>query len=88
MDLRGPLVQISPSCEAVLGYRPREMIGRSGADFIHPDHLENAPEMRALRGGQRPTIGHALHPQGRAEVDVLARRLVRPVNGSSSSAAT
>ncbi len=68
MDSRGSLVQISPSCEAVLGYRPREMIGRSGADFIHPDHLENARrEMRALRGGQRPTIADTryIHKDGR-----------------------
>src|SRR5207237_7583202 len=42
MDSRGVLVQISPSCEAILGYRPEEMIGRSGADFIHPDHLETS----------------------------------------------
>jgi PAS domain S-box-containing protein len=68
MDSRGSLVQISPSCEAVLGYRPREMIGRSGADFMHPDHLENARrEMRALRGGQRPTIAdtRCIHKDGR-----------------------
>ena len=34
MDARGFLVQISPSCEAILGYRPEEMIGRSG-DRLH-----------------------------------------------------
>jgi PAS domain S-box-containing protein len=57
MDSRGSVVQISPSCLTILGYRPSEMIGRSGADFIHPDHLENSrEEMRALRRGQRPTI--------------------------------
>ena len=54
MDGRGFLVQISPSCEAILGYRPEEMIGRSGVDFIHPDHLENSrQEIRAARRGQR-----------------------------------
>jgi PAS domain S-box-containing protein len=68
LDSRGSLVQISPSCEAVLGYRPREMIGRSGADFMHPDHLENArQEMRALRRGQRPKIAdtRCFHKDGR-----------------------
>ena len=52
MDSRGYVVQISPSCRAILGYRPEEMIGRSGADFMHPDHLDNSrAELRAARGG-------------------------------------
>ena len=44
------------------------MIGRSGVDFIHPDHLENSrQEMRALRRGQRPTIAdtRCFHKDGR-----------------------
>lgn len=68
MDSRGFLVQISPSCEAILGYRPEEMIGRSGVDFIHPDHLENArKEMRAARQGQRTRISdtRCMHKDGR-----------------------
>jgi PAS domain S-box-containing protein len=68
MDSRGYLVQISPSCEAVLGYRPEEMIGRSGTDFIHPDHLETArEEMRAARRGLRPKISdtRGMHRDGR-----------------------
>jgi PAS domain S-box-containing protein len=67
MDSRGFLVQISPSCEAILGYRPEEMIGRSGVDFIHPDHLENSRrEMRAARRGQRPKISdtRCIHKNG------------------------
>ncbi len=69
MDPRGLLVQISPSCEAILGYRPEEMIGRSGEDFVHPDHLENSrQEMRAVRRGQRPKISdtRCIHKDGRA----------------------
>ena len=68
MDSRGSLVQISPSCEAILGYPPDEMIGRSGNDFIHPDHLENSrQEMRALRRGERPKIAdtRCVHKDGR-----------------------
>ena len=64
----GFLVQISPSCEAILGYRPEEMIGRSGVDFIHPDHLETArQEMRAARRGQRPKMSdtRCIHKNGR-----------------------
>jgi PAS domain S-box-containing protein len=69
MDSRGFLVQISPSCEAILGYRPEEMIGRSGEDFIHPDHLETSrEEMRAARRGERPKISDTccIHKDGRA----------------------
>ncbi len=68
MDGRGFLVQISPSCHAILGYRPEEMIGRSGEDFIHPDHLRLArEEMRAARLGQRPKISdtRCYHKSGR-----------------------
>ena len=69
MDSRGFLVQISPSCEAILGYRPEEMIGRSGADIVHPDHLENSRrEMRAARRGERPKLAdtRCFHKNGRA----------------------
>ena len=69
MDSRGFLVQVSPSCEAILGYRPEEMIGHSGSDFIHPDHLENSrEEMRAARRGLRPNISdtRGMHKDGRA----------------------
>jgi PAS domain S-box-containing protein len=68
LDSRGSIVQISPSCEAILGYRPEEMIGYSGVDFIHPDHLENSrQEMRATRRGQRPTMSdtRCIHKDGR-----------------------
>jgi PAS domain S-box-containing protein len=68
MDSRGSVVQISPSCLTILGYRPREMISRSGVDFIHPDHLDRSrEEMRAMRRGQRPTIAdtRCMHKDGR-----------------------
>jgi PAS domain S-box-containing protein len=44
------------------------MIGHSGVDFIHPDHLENSRrEMRAARRGQRPKISdtRCIHKNGR-----------------------
>jgi PAS domain S-box-containing protein len=68
LDSWGTMVQISPSCEAILGYRPREMIGRSGADFIHADHLDNSRrEMSAMRRGQRLPIAdtRCIHKDGR-----------------------
>ncbi|TWB07496.1 PAS domain S-box protein [Bradyrhizobium stylosanthis] len=68
MNSRGHIVQISPSCEAILGYRPDEMIGRSGVDFIHPSHLEQSREdMRALRRGEQPKLSdtRCIHKDGR-----------------------
>ena len=41
-DSRGLLVQVSPSVETILGYRPEEMIGRNGIEFMHPDDLDQA----------------------------------------------
>jgi PAS domain S-box-containing protein len=69
MDGRGFLVQISPSCQTILGYRPEEMIGRSGVDFIHGDDLElSRQEMRAARRGERTNISdtRVIHKGGRA----------------------
>lgn len=68
MDAQGAVVQISPSCKAILGYRPDEMIGRSGADFIHPAHLDQSrEEMRALRRGGHPKLAdtRCIHKDGR-----------------------
>lgn len=68
MNARGHVVQISPSSAAILGYQPGEMIGRSGADFIHPAHLDHSrEEMRALRRGERLRLAdtRCLHKDGR-----------------------
>ena len=52
VDRRGTLLHVSPSSEAILGYRPAEMVGRSGTDFLHPDDLEHTRgEMRQARRG-------------------------------------
>jgi PAS domain S-box-containing protein len=69
MNSRGFLVQISPSCQTILGYRPDEMIGRSGEDFIHPDDLEMSREdMRAARRGEHTRISdtRVFHKDGHA----------------------
>jgi PAS domain S-box-containing protein len=68
-DSGGMLVQVSPSAETILGYRPEEMIGRNGIDFIHPDDLEQARrEMRNARRGVRlyNTDSRYIHKDGRA----------------------
>jgi PAS domain S-box-containing protein len=68
LDSTGVMVQVSPSCEAILGYRPEEMVGRNGVEFIHPDDLEvSQEEMRAARRGLRPKISNTrcIHKDGR-----------------------
>ncbi len=53
-DPQGNFVQVSPSSEAILGYKPEEMVGRSAVEFLYADDLENTrAEMRAARRGQR-----------------------------------
>jgi diguanylate cyclase (GGDEF)-like protein/PAS domain S-box-containing protein len=53
-DRRGVFIQVSPSAFATIGYKPEEMIGRTGRDFIFPDDIDSTrQEMRLARqGGQ------------------------------------
>jgi PAS domain S-box-containing protein len=52
VDRRGRFIRVSPSSDAILGYAPDEMIGRTGIEFLHPDDLENTrDEMRLTRRG-------------------------------------
>jgi len=52
-DRRGKVVRVSPSVRAILGYDPREMVGRSGGNFVHPDDLDSVrDEMRMARRGK------------------------------------
>ena len=51
-DRRGNLVQVSPSCRAILGYRPDEMVGHSAKTFLFHEDLDKARnEMRVARLG-------------------------------------
>jgi PAS domain S-box-containing protein len=53
VDRKGKLLQVSPSCTAILGYWPEEMIGSSAALFLYPDDLNSTrDEMRAARKGR------------------------------------
>jgi PAS domain S-box-containing protein len=53
-DAKGNFVQVSPSSEAILGYLPEEMVGRSAVEFIDSDDLDSSREqMRAARRGQQ-----------------------------------
>ncbi|MBY0317770.1 MAG: PAS domain S-box protein [Reyranella sp.] len=52
-DGYGRFLQVSPSCERVLGYRPDEMVGRGAQDFLVAEDLEaNREEMRLARRGE------------------------------------
>ena len=42
LNAEGTVLYASPSVERVLGYAPEELIGRSGYDLVHPDHLQEA----------------------------------------------
>jgi PAS domain S-box-containing protein len=51
-DRSGNFVQVSPSSAAVLGYEPRDMIGRSAVEFIYAGDLTHTRlHMRAVRRG-------------------------------------
>jgi len=52
-DSVGNLIQVSPSVTAILGYRPDEMVGHNGIEFIHPDDLASGRvEMQKARKGR------------------------------------
>jgi PAS domain S-box-containing protein len=52
-DRRGKFIGISPSSLTILGYRPEEMTGRIGTEFIYPDDLDRTRnEMSEARRGR------------------------------------
>ena len=51
-DSYGRFIQVSPSCQRLLGYRPDEMVGHGAQDFLVAEDLEaNRQEMRLARRG-------------------------------------
>ncbi|HTG08077.1 MAG TPA: PAS domain S-box protein [Bradyrhizobium sp.] len=67
-DSQGVLIQVSPSCQAILGYLPEEMIGHSAIEFIHGGDLDSTRgEMRAARRGlhTRNFDSRYVHKDGR-----------------------
>lgn len=43
----GIFLYVSPACRAQRGYEPEELIGRSSAEFIHPEDMERLQKERA-----------------------------------------
>jgi PAS domain S-box-containing protein len=72
------LSYVSPSVEAVLGYRPSEVLGRKIQEFIHPDDL---PQLAESFEGLRAGIGQEREYRIRAKSGELRcmRTLSRPV---------
>jgi diguanylate cyclase (GGDEF)-like protein/PAS domain S-box-containing protein len=55
-DRQGVLKRVSPSSLATIGYRPDEMIGHNGAEFIYSDDLAaTRQELHLARTGQHHT---------------------------------
>jgi len=50
------ILYASPSVERVLGYAPRELVGRNGLDFIHPDQLEDSSNQFATALVSQDTV--------------------------------
>jgi PAS domain S-box-containing protein len=68
-DRRGQFITISPSSMLILGYRPDEMTGHIGTEFIVPDDLERTrSEMRESRRGRttRNFESRYMHKNGHA----------------------
>jgi diguanylate cyclase (GGDEF)-like protein/PAS domain S-box-containing protein len=52
-DRAGNLERVSPVSLSILGYKPEEMIGHNGIDFVYPADLDNTrAEMRVARKGR------------------------------------
>jgi PAS domain S-box-containing protein len=50
----GKILRVSPSCRAIVGYEPKELVGRNGAEFVYPRDLEAArAEIRMARRGEQ-----------------------------------
>ncbi len=67
-DRRGSIVEVSPSCLTIIGYRPEELIGRSSADLLEAEDLESTrSEVRRARQGElmRHFEARYIHKEGR-----------------------
>lgn len=63
-DPKGNIVYVSPSFTNVLGYKPEEVIGKSGLSFIHPDDVQHAIAVTA----------HIIHKSGQsAKVEIRCK---------------
>ena len=78
-DKRGNFIRVSPSSQTILGYRPDEMLGHNGTEFLFPEDLDKRARGNA-QGAARPRdaqLRDTLRPQGRPRGPaVMERRVV------------
>ena len=68
VDRRGNILRVSPSAEAILGYRPAELVGESATKLLYPEDLESTRnEMRLARRarGRRNFDCRYIHKDGK-----------------------
>jgi PAS domain S-box-containing protein len=65
-DERGVVTYVSPSIEPLSGFAPADVIGRSFAEFIHPDDLSRLTEsfQKVLSGQMRPREYRVMNKSG------------------------
>jgi len=86
-DLDGRYLYVSPASEAILGYRPDELLGRTGGElgFIHPEDASAVGELRLeVVEGERATATAAwriLRPDGSVRWLETAVRSVPDADG-------
>lgn len=56
----GEINLVSSSCQAILGYSPAEMVGRSLTELIHPEDRDGATEIHKLVMAQESILHHEL----------------------------
>ncbi len=59
LDGNNGLLYASPSTERILGYSPRDLVGRDGFDLIHPDQHRDAIEQFAAASGHPGSVFRA-----------------------------
>ena len=66
IDPRGVRTYVSPSCRALLGYEPGELIGKTAVDIVHPDDREHIVGyfQSVLEDGPASSEGRFLHKDG------------------------
>jgi PAS domain S-box-containing protein len=66
-DIHGTFLYVSPSCSALLGYKPEELIGKGMMSFVHPEDVSNINSLFNKSKWNDPTEAfpyRALHKNG------------------------
>lgn len=94
-DAQGRVVFVSPSVEALLGFKPEELVGRTGRDFVHPDDLPIVAEVLrshvqpgTLEPDPQPVQIRARHRDGHYVWVEAVSRVLREADGSYAGSVT